>query len=127
TSLPETVGGERNWDYRYTWVRDASLTMEALWVAACPDEANEFFSFLADAAASQLQRGTDLQIMFGIGGGRDLSERGLGHLAGGRGSRPVRGGHGARGQRQPGGYGELLGAAQRPGGRPRRRGSRPPR
>ena len=71
TSLPETVGGERNWDYRYTWVRDASLTMEALWVAACPDEANRFFGFLADAAASQLHRGTDLQIMFGIGGERD--------------------------------------------------------
>src|SRR5690348_15672118 len=49
TSLPETVGGERNWDYRYTWVRDACLTMEALWVAACPDEANKFFTFLADA------------------------------------------------------------------------------
>ena len=47
TSLPETIGGERNWDYRYTWVRDASLTMEALWVAACPDEANKFFAFLA--------------------------------------------------------------------------------
>ena len=82
TSLPETVGGERNWDYRYTWVRDASLTMEALWVAACPDEANKFFGFLADAAASQLQRGADLQIMFGIGGERDLSERELPHLAG---------------------------------------------
>ena len=52
TSLPETVGGERNWDYRYTWVRDASLTMEALWVAACPDEANKFFAFLANAAGS---------------------------------------------------------------------------
>src|SRR5262245_64093763 len=47
TSLPETVGGERNWDYRYTWVRDACLTMEALWVAACPDEAKQFFAFLA--------------------------------------------------------------------------------
>jgi GH15 family glucan-1,4-alpha-glucosidase len=44
--------GERNWDYRYTWVRDASLTMEALWVAACPDEASKFFAFLADAAGS---------------------------------------------------------------------------
>jgi alpha,alpha-trehalase len=50
------VGGERNWDYRYTWVRDASLTMEALWVAACPDEADRFFAFLAGAAATQLQR-----------------------------------------------------------------------
>ena len=115
TSLPETVGGERNWDYRYTWVRDASLTMEALWVAACPDEADKFFGFLADAAASQLQRGVDLQIMFGIGGERDLSERELPHLAGWRDSRPVRVGNGAWTQRQLDVYGELLGAAQRLG------------
>ena len=113
TSLPETVGGERNWDYRYTWVRDASLTMEALWVAACPDEANKFFAFLANAAASGLQRGADLQIMFGVGGERDLSERELPHLAGWRGSRPVRVGNGAWLQRQLDVYGELLGAAQR--------------
>jgi GH15 family glucan-1,4-alpha-glucosidase len=113
TSLPETVGGGRNWDYRYTWVRDASLTMEALWVAACPDEANKFFTFLADAAASQLHRGLDLQIMFGIGGERDLTERELPHLAGWRGSRPVRVGNGAWTQRQLDVYGELLGAAQR--------------
>ena len=113
TSLPESVGGERNWDYRYTWVRDASLTMEALWVAACPDEANKFFAFLADAAASQLHRVMDLQIMFGIGGELDLSERELPHLAGWRGSRPVRVGNGAWLQRQLDVYGELLGAAQR--------------
>jgi alpha,alpha-trehalase len=113
TSLPEAVGGERNWDYRYTWVRDASLTMGALWVAACPDEASKFFTFLADAAASQLQDGADLQIMFGIGGERDLSERELPHLAGWRDSRPVRVGNGAWRQRQLDVYGELLDAAQR--------------
>jgi GH15 family glucan-1,4-alpha-glucosidase len=113
TSLPETVGGERNWDYRYTWVRDASLTMEALWVAACPDEANKFFAFLADAAASQLHRSVDLQIMFGVGGEHDLTERELPHLRGWRGSRPVRVGNGAWDQRQLDVYGELLGAAQR--------------
>ena len=113
TSLPETVGGGRNWDYRYTWVRDASLTMEALWVAACPDEANKFFRFLADAAASQLQRGMDLQIMFGVGGERDLSERELPHLSGWRDSRPVRVGNGAWRQRQLDVYGELLLAADR--------------
>jgi alpha,alpha-trehalase len=113
TSLPETVGGERNWDYRFTWVRDACLTMEALWVAACPDEADRFFAFLAGAAASQLQRGVDLQIMFGIGGERDLTERELPHLGGWRGSRPVRVGNGAWDQRQLDVYGELLGAAQR--------------
>jgi alpha,alpha-trehalase len=113
TSLPEAVGGERNWDYRYSWVRDASLAMEALWVAACPDEANKFFAFLADAAAFQRQPANDLQIMFGIGGERDLSERELPHLAGWRDSRPVRVGNGAWGQRQLDVYGELLGAAQR--------------
>jgi GH15 family glucan-1,4-alpha-glucosidase len=113
TSLPETIGGERNWDYRYTWVRDASLTMDALWVAACPHEAGKFFGFLADAAASQLRRGTDLQIMFGVGGEHDLSERELPHLAGWRDSRPVRVGNGAWEQRQLDVYGELLGAAHR--------------
>jgi GH15 family glucan-1,4-alpha-glucosidase len=87
--------------------------MEALWVAACPDEANKFFAFLADAAASQLHRGLDLQIMFGIGGERDLTERELPHLRGWRGSRPVRVGNGAWDQRQLDVYGELLGAAQR--------------
>src|SRR3984957_19302943 len=113
TSLPETVGGQRNWDYRYTWVRDASLTMEALWVAACPDEANKFFTFLANAAGSGMAPDADLQIMFGIGGERDLSERELPHLTGWRGSRPVRVGNGAWLQRQLDVYGELLDAAQR--------------
>ena len=113
TSLPETVGGERNWDYRYTWVRDASLTMEALWVAACPDEAHCFFDFLAGAAPTQLRRGRDLQIMFGVGGEHDLTERELAHLDGWRHSRPVRVGNGAWTQRQLDVYGELLGAAER--------------
>ncbi len=111
TSLPEVPGGTRNWDYRYTWVRDASLTMEALWVAACPDEANKFFAFLA--TASQLEPGADLQIMYGVGGERDLTERELPHLAGWRGSQPVRVGNAAWRQRQLDVYGELLGAAQR--------------
>jgi GH15 family glucan-1,4-alpha-glucosidase len=113
TSLPETIGGQRNWDYRYTWVRDASLTMEALWVAACPDEAHCFFDFLAGAAPTQLRRGQDLQIMFGVGGEHDLTERELPHLRGWRHSRPVRVGNDAWTQRQLDVYGELLGAAQR--------------
>jgi alpha,alpha-trehalase len=87
--------------------------MEALWVAACPDEANKFFVFLADAATTQPGRTSDLQIMFGIGGERDLTERELPHLAGWRGSRPVRVGNGAWNQRQLDVYGELMGAAQR--------------
>jgi GH15 family glucan-1,4-alpha-glucosidase len=111
TSLPEGVGGERNWDYRYSWVRDASFTMEALWVAACPDEADDFFAFMTTAAASSIGPGQSLQIMFGIGGEHDLTERELPHLEGWRGSRPVRVGNGAWDQRQIDVYGELLGAA----------------
>ncbi len=113
TSLPEQVGGERNWDYRYAWVRDASFTLEALWVAACPDEAHQFFDYLAASSAGQVLGGRDLQIMFGVGGEHDLSERTLPHLAGWRGSRPVRVGNGAWTQRQIDVYGELLGSAHR--------------
>jgi alpha,alpha-trehalase len=113
TSLPEYAGGERNWDYRYSWVRDSSFTMEALWVAACPDEAGNFFAFMTTAAASSVGPGAGLQIMFGIGGEHDLSERELRHLPGWRGSRPVRVGNGAWEQQQIDVYGELLGAARR--------------
>lgn len=113
TSLPEGVGGERNWDYRYSWVRDASFTMEALWVAACPDEAGDFFAFMATAAASGLGPDAGLQIMFGVGGEHDLTERTLPHLAGWRDSRPVRVGNGAWNQRQIDVCGELLSAAHR--------------
>ena len=113
TSLPETPGGARNWDYRFSWVRDACLTMDALWVAACPDEAAKFFAFLSTAAATSLHRGADLQIMFGVGGERDLSERVLPHLSGWRGSAPVRVGNGAWNQRQVDVYGELLAAVGR--------------
>ncbi|PZS24523.1 MAG: glycoside hydrolase family 15 [Pseudonocardiales bacterium] len=111
TSLPEGVGSGRTWDYRFTWVRDASMTLQGLWISACPDEAGRFFSFLATAASTQLVRGLDLQIMFGIGGERDLSERELGHLSGWRDSGPVRAGNGAWRQRQLDVYGALLDAA----------------
>ncbi len=113
TSLPEAAGGNRNWDYRFSWVRDASLTMDALWVAACPDEAEKFFAYLSTAAATSLGQGADLQIMFGVGGERDLSERELSHLAGWRSSAPVRVGNGAWTQRQIDVYGELLAAVHR--------------
>ncbi len=113
TSLPEAVGGSRNWDYRYSWVRDASFTIEALWVAACPDEANEFFDYMTSSAAGSLDGGGDLQIMFGIGGERDLTERELPHLEGWRHSVPVRVGNGAWNQRQLDVYGELLSAVHR--------------
>ena len=110
TSLPEELGGERNWDYRYSWVRDASFTMKALWVAACPDEAHEFFGFMT-AAAAHSRPEHHLQIMFGIGGEHDLSERILPQLSGWRGSGPVRVGNGAWAQPQLDVYGELLDAA----------------
>lgn len=113
TSLPETVGGGCNWDYRYTWVRDASFTLDALWVAACPDEAHKFFDFMANTALLQVRTGGELQIMFGIGGEHDLTERELPHLGGWRDSRPVRVGNGAWDQRQLDVYGEILGAAFR--------------
>lgn len=113
TSLPEGVGGERNWDYRYSWVRDASFTMEALWVAACPDEASDFFAFMTTAAAAAIGPGRPLQIMFGVGGEHDLTERTLPHLRGWRDSRPVRVGNGAWSQLQIDVYGELLSAAHR--------------
>jgi alpha,alpha-trehalase len=111
TSLPEGIGGERNWDYRYCWVRDASFTMQALWVAACPDEATNFFEFMTTAAASSVGPDVGLQIMFGVGGEHDLTERVLDHLPGWRESRPVRVGNGAWNQHQIDVYGELLGAA----------------
>ncbi len=111
TSLPETVGGVRNWDYRYAWVRDASFTIQALSKTACPAEAHHFFSWMAGSAAESLHEGSGLQIMFGIGGEHDLSERELPHLRGYRGSSPVRIGNGAWDQLQLDVYGELLDAA----------------
>jgi GH15 family glucan-1,4-alpha-glucosidase len=107
TSLPETVGGERNWDYRYSWIRDSSLTIEALYIGACSDEAEEFVSFMTSSAGGRAGEGA-LQIMYGIGGEHDLSERLLPHLRGWRDSAPVRVGNGAWDQVQLDVYGELL-------------------
>jgi alpha,alpha-trehalase len=106
TSLPESVGGGRNWDYRYSWIRDASLTLQALYIGSCPDEAEEFVSFMTSSAGG----GASLQIMYGIGGEHDLTERELPHLPGWRDSQPVRVGNGAWGQTQLDVYGELLDA-----------------
>ncbi len=107
TSLPETVGGERNWDYRFSWIRDSSLTLEALYIGACSDEAEEFVSFMTSSAGGRAGEGS-LQIMYGIGGEHDLSERTLPHLRGWRDSSPVRVGNGAWHQVQLDVYGELL-------------------
>jgi GH15 family glucan-1,4-alpha-glucosidase len=106
--LPEGVGGERNWDYRYAWIRDASLTMEALYIGACPDEAVDFVSFMTSSAGGGASDMHSLQIMYGIGGEHDLSERELPHLRGWRDSAPVRVGNGAWGQTQLDVYGEFL-------------------
>jgi alpha,alpha-trehalase len=107
SSLPETVGGERNWDYRYAWIRDASLTLEALYIGACSDEAVDFVSFMTSSAGGRASE-RSLQIMYGIGGEHDLTERELAHLRGWRDSAPVRVGNGAWGQTQLDVYGELL-------------------
>jgi GH15 family glucan-1,4-alpha-glucosidase len=109
TSLPESVGGERNWDYRYAWIRDASLTLEALYIGACSDEAEDFVSFMTSSAGGRASE-RSLQIMYGIAGEHDLTERELLHLRGWRGSVPVRVGNGAWGQTQLDVYGELLNA-----------------
>ncbi|HEX5496140.1 MAG TPA: glycoside hydrolase family 15 protein [Mycobacteriales bacterium] len=109
-SLPETPGGERNYDYRYAWVRDAALTLNALWVAACPDEAKRFFGWMVDSVG-RIGDGERLQVMFDVTGGRELHERTLGHLRGYRDSRPVRVGNDAWRQYQTDVYGELLLAA----------------
>jgi GH15 family glucan-1,4-alpha-glucosidase len=113
TSLPELVGGGRNWDYRFAWIRDASLTLEALWIAACPDEAHHFFDFLSSASLGRMRRGAAPQIMFGIGGEHELPERELDRLAGWRNSRPVRIGNAAYAQKQLDVYGEIFGALVR--------------
>ncbi len=110
TSLPEQVGGASNWDYRFCWLRDASLTLKALWVGACPDEAQRYFAFMARAAGAP-RHGEHVQIMFGVQGERDLTEHELGHLRGYRGSAPVRVGNDAWQQTQLDVLGEVLESA----------------
>jgi len=109
TSLPEELGGQLNWDYRFAWLRDVSFTLQALWVAACPHEADRFFDWLASAIGQVGDQA--LQIMYGVQGERDLTEHTLDHLAGYRGSAPVRVGNDAWKQRQLDVLGEVLFAA----------------
>jgi alpha,alpha-trehalase len=105
TSLPETPGGERNWDYRYTWIRDATFTLQALHYLNLDWEADEFMQFVADLEAND---DGALQIMYGIDGRRDLTESTLDELSGYAGARPVRIGNGAFGQRQNDVFGAVL-------------------
>jgi GH15 family glucan-1,4-alpha-glucosidase len=109
TSLPERLGGEWNWDYRFCWLRDASLMMRALWVAACPHEPGRFFRFLEQAGGRLGQAA--VQIMYGVEGERRLLEGELDHLRGFAGSRPVRTGNAAWRQKQLDVLGEVLDAA----------------
>jgi alpha,alpha-trehalase len=104
SSLPETPGGERNYDYRYSWLRDSTFMLWGLSTLGLDREANDFFYFLTDLA----EESADLQIMYGIGGERDLTEQTLDHLSGYEGARPVRIGNGAWDQRQHDVWGVLL-------------------
>jgi alpha,alpha-trehalase len=105
TSLPETPGGERNWDYRYTWIRDTTFTLQALHWLNLDWEADEFMQFVADVEATE---DGSLQIMYGIDGRRDLTETTRDDLTGYAGARPVRIGNGAFDQRQNDVYGAVL-------------------
>ena len=107
TSLPEMIGGERNWDYRYCWLRDASLTLEALLEAGFTEEAEEWRQWLLRAVAGDPE---DLQIMYRVDGGRELAERVLTHLPGYEGSLPVRVGNAAVDQHQTDVLGEVMSA-----------------
>ena len=106
-SLPEELGGERNWDYRYTWIRDAAFTLYALLRIGFTKEANRFMHWL-EAQVDEREDWQNLQILYGIDGRRELDEINLYHLDGYRGSRPVRIGNGAYDQLQLDIYGELM-------------------
>jgi len=105
TSLPETPGGERNWDYRYTWMRDTTFTLQALHYLNLNWEADEFMQFVADVEPTE---DGSLQIMYGIDGRRDLTESTRDELSGYAGARPVRIGNGAFDQRQNDVFGAVL-------------------
>src|SRR6185295_11485097 len=105
TSLPETPGGERNWDYRYTWMRDTTFTLQALHWLNLDWEADEFMQFVADVEPTE---DGSLQIMYGIDGRRDLTETTRDDLSGYAGARPVRIGNGAFDQRQNDVFGAVL-------------------
>ena len=106
-SLPESIGGGRNWDYRYTWIRDAAFTLYGLLRIGFTEEAIAFVRWL-EARAGEVEADGTLQIVYGIDGRHDLKEQTLDHLDGYRGSRPVRIGNGAYAQLQLDIFGELL-------------------
>ena len=95
TSLPETPQGERNWDYRYTWIRDSTFALWGLYTLGLDREADDFFSFIADVSGANTAEHHELQVMYGVGGERTLVEDELHHLSGYDNARPVRIGNGA--------------------------------
>jgi GH15 family glucan-1,4-alpha-glucosidase len=104
TSLPETPGGERNWDYRFSWIRDSTFSLWALHTLGFDHEARDFMRFIVQVCRDK----PDLQIMYGIGHERELEEKTLDHLSGYGGAKPVRVGNGAYDQRQNDVWGSLL-------------------
>ena len=111
TSLPETPHGERNWDYRYSWIRDSTFMLWGLYTLGFDWEANDFFYFVADNVGGDglsPDAMDEIQIMYGIGGEKHLPERELDHLTGYEGARPVRVGNGAFNQRQHDVWGAVL-------------------
>jgi alpha,alpha-trehalase len=104
TSLPETPGGERNWDYRFSWIRDSTFSLWALHTLGFDQEARDFMRFIVGVCRED----PELQIMYGIGGEKQLTESTLDHLGGYGGARPVRIGNGAFDQRQNDVWGALL-------------------
>ena len=135
TSLPEEIGGELNFDYRFAWLRDLSLTIRALNISTCPDEAARLFGWIVDAAGHLDSR--PVQIVYRVEGERVMAEQCLDHLPGWADSAPVRVGNGAWDQQQLDVYGEVVdaafqlrenpGRARRPRPRPDRRPRRPGR
>jgi GH15 family glucan-1,4-alpha-glucosidase len=107
TSLPETPGGQRNWDYRYCWIRDSAFTLWALYTLGFDWEAGDFFAFIEDVAESS----EELQIAYGVGGEQDLEEKVLDHLHGYDGARPVRIGNAAFRQQQHDVWGAVIESA----------------
>jgi GH15 family glucan-1,4-alpha-glucosidase len=108
TSLPETPQGERNWDYRYAWIRDSTFALWGLYTLGLDREADDFFAFITDVSGANDGEPHDLQVMYGVGGERSLLEGELDHLSGYDNARPVRIGNGAYDQRQHDIWGSML-------------------
>jgi alpha,alpha-trehalase len=108
TSLPETPRGERNWDYRYAWIRDSTFALWGLYTLGLDREADDFFSFIADVSGANNREQHPLQVMYAVGGERTLVEEELHHLSGYDGARPVRIGNGAYTQSQNDIWGSML-------------------